>query len=73
VYGLLVDNDKHLFALRRLTEAMQHPELAGKKYGSAYWQDILARFEAAKNNAVTQDSSSAQHVDVKREQKTVIR
>jgi hypothetical protein len=72
-YGLPRDNDQRLFALRQLSEAVTNTELAGKKYGSAYWQDILIRFDTAKNNAISRDSASAQHIDVKREQKAIIR
>jgi hypothetical protein len=73
IYIIPKDNDNRLYAIRQLVEAMKHPELADKKYGNAYWQDILVRFEAAKNDALNKDSASSQHVNVKEEQKTLIK
>jgi hypothetical protein len=73
IYVIPQDNDKRQYALRQLVEAMKQPEFAGQKYGNAYWQDILVRFETAKSNALQKDSASSEYINVKKEQKTLIK
>ena len=72
-YGLPNDNDKRLFALQQLVASINESPLHNRRYGYAYWNDLLVRFEAAKNQAVNDDSAVSQHVNDKQEQKIYIR
>lgn len=71
-YMLPRDNDKRLFSIRQLVEAIKHPELANKKYGSEYWEDVLVRFNIAKDSAATKDSASSQYITDRDEQKVLV-
>ncbi|MDR0844345.1 MAG: hypothetical protein LBN71_03925 [Tannerella sp.] len=72
-YGLPEDNDKRFYALKQLITSIGASQFSGQRYGHAYWLDILTRFETAKNKASESDSATSQYVNVKTEQKAVIR
>jgi hypothetical protein len=73
IYGLPKDNDNRLYALQQLVASVGASPFSDQRYGLAYWQDVLTRFEAAKSKAVESDSATSQHVNIKTEQKAVIR
>jgi hypothetical protein len=72
-YVIPRDNDERLYALRQLVEAMKQVGFADQKYGNVYWQNIFVRFEATKNDAINKDSASSRYINVKEEQKALIR
>jgi len=67
------DRNKRLAALQLNVKAFADHGFEDKKYGLAYWQDILTRYEAALKLSVTTDSSVANLVSAKNEHRKQIR
>ncbi|MDR1653573.1 MAG: hypothetical protein LBS01_08015 [Prevotellaceae bacterium] len=72
-YGMPRDNDRRLQSLRQLVAAISAPEFTDKKYGTAYWKDILTRFEKEKAAAESIDSPFSEQVGTKFELRPVIK
>ncbi len=73
VYRMPSDNDKRLHALEQMVKAIEQHGLDSRKYGGQYWKTIYTRFTEAKMQAVSSDSTSAEHVNIKAGKKITIR
>ncbi|MDR1172832.1 MAG: hypothetical protein LBL24_10290 [Bacteroidales bacterium] len=67
------DNDKRQLALEQMVKAIDRHGMGDRKYGNPYWTNIYEQFVQAKSRASDSDSSSAEHVSIKTEQKALIR
>lgn len=72
-YKIPADNDNRLHSLAQMVTALGEHGLDDRKYGKPYWEDIQERFIEAKEKANDSDSASSGHVNIKSEQKVVIR
>jgi hypothetical protein len=61
------DRNKRHAALQLTVKAMAEQGFEDKKYGLAFWQDILTRYEAALQLSVTTDGNVASLVSAKNE------
>jgi hypothetical protein len=73
IYKLPADNDRRLYALEQLLKGIETYDLADRKYGKAYWEDVFARFSAIKQQAFDADKTSAEHISIKTELRKEIR
>lgn len=67
VYVYPSDRNKRLASLQLTVKALVANGLHDNKYGLAYWQDILTRYEAGLKLSVTTDSNVASLVSAKNE------
>jgi hypothetical protein len=67
------DRDKRLAALKLTIEALTANGLQDMKYGLAFWQDILSRYETALKLSIITDSNVAGLVSTKNEHRKLIR
>jgi hypothetical protein len=71
-YRLPIDSEARLYSLKQLLRGVEEHGLSDRKFGKAYWTEMLDRFTELKRQAENADRTTSEQVSIKTEQRKYI-